>query len=128
MWSFRLFAVEMQVRSDVVEKKKETHTGQKSDSGRYDRFCAFIAAKLDTGYEQRPYRCCHHYSRGKSQQGFLYDNIEVLEKYDENKKPGAVLEQEPKYGTQISPDSAVTIYVNSYKGDDSSDNLGTDFN
>jgi len=61
-------------------------------------------------------------------QGFLYDNIEVLEKYDENKKPGAVLEQEPKYGTQISPDSAVTIYVNSYKGDDSSDNLGTDFN
>ncbi len=48
-------------------------------------------------------------------QGFLYDNIEVLEKYDENKKPGAVLEQEPKYGTQISPDSAVTIYVNSYK-------------
>lgn len=61
-------------------------------------------------------------------QGFLYDNIEVLEKYDENKKPGAVLEQEPKYGTQISPDSAVTIYVNSYKGDDSSDSLGTDFN
>ena len=51
-------------------------------------------------------------------QGFLYDNIEVLEKYDENKKPGAV----------ISPDSAVTIYVNSYKGDDSSDSLGTDFN
>ena len=44
------------------------------------------------------------------------------------KKPGAVLEQEPKYGTQISPDSAVTIYVNSYKGDDSSDSLGTDFN
>ena len=61
-------------------------------------------------------------------QGFLYDNIEVLEKHDENKKPGAVLEQEPKYGTQISPDSAVTIYVNSYKGDDSSDSLGTDFN
>ena len=28
----------MQVRSDVDEKKKETHTGQKSDSGRYDRF------------------------------------------------------------------------------------------
>lgn len=61
-------------------------------------------------------------------QGFLYDNIEVLEKYDEDKKPGAVLEQDPKYGTQISPDSAVTIYINSYKGEDSSDNSGTDFN
>lgn len=30
-------------------------------------------------------------------QGFLYDNIEVLEKYDENKKPGAV----PGAGAEI---------------------------
>ena len=47
-------------------------------------------------------------------QGFLYDNIEVLEKYDEDHDPGVVLEQEPKYGTQISADSAVKIYINSY--------------
>ncbi len=56
-------------------------------------------------------------------QGFLYDNIEVLEKYDEEKESGAVLEQEPKYGTQVSTDTAVKIYINSYKdesGDSSS--------
>lgn len=49
-------------------------------------------------------------------QGFLYDNIEVLEKYDEDHEPGVVLEQEPKYGTQVSADSAVKIYINSYTG------------
>lgn len=49
-------------------------------------------------------------------QGFLYDNIEVLEKYDEDREPGSVLEQEPKYGTQVSAYSAVKIYINSYKG------------
>lgn len=55
-------------------------------------------------------------------QGFLYDNIEVLGKYDEDREPSTVLEQEPKYGTQISADSAVKIYINSYKGSaDSSD-------
>ena len=49
-------------------------------------------------------------------QGFLYDNIEVSEKYDEDHEPGVVLEQEPKYGTQVSADSAVKIYINSYTG------------
>lgn len=49
-------------------------------------------------------------------QGFLYDNIEVLEKYDEDREPGTVLEQEPKYGTQVSPETAVKIYINSYSG------------
>lgn len=54
-------------------------------------------------------------------QGFLYDNIEVLEKYDEDRNPGTVLEQEPKYGGKVSPDTAVKIYINSYKGDENSD-------
>lgn len=57
-------------------------------------------------------------------QGFLYDNIEVAEKYDEDHEPGTVLEQEPKYGTQVSADSAVKIYINSYTG--SSGSSGTD--
>ena len=56
-------------------------------------------------------------------QGFLYDNIEVLEKYDEDREPGTVLEQEPKYGTQVSPQAPVKIYINSYTG--SSDTSGT---
>ncbi len=57
-------------------------------------------------------------------QGFLYDNIEVLEKYDEDHTPGTVLEQEPKYGTQVSTDTPVKIYINSYKGNEESN---TDF-
>lgn len=58
-------------------------------------------------------------------QGFLYDNIEVLEKYDEDHKPGTVLEQEPKYGTRVSADVAVKIYINSYTVTTESDSSGT---
>ena len=58
-------------------------------------------------------------------QGFLYDNIEVLEKYDEDKDPGTVIEQEPKYGTQISAEAPVKIYINSYGGSDSSASSGS---
>ena len=59
-------------------------------------------------------------------QGFLYDNIDVSEKYDEDHEPGTVLEQEPKYGTQVSADSAVKIYINSYTG--SSDSSASETN
>lgn len=52
-------------------------------------------------------------------QGFLYDNIEVLEKYDDESEPGVVLEQTPKYGETVNTDVAVKIYINSYtSGDD----------
>lgn len=54
-------------------------------------------------------------------QGFLYDNIEVLEKYDEDREPGVVLDQTPQFGDTVSPDSKVTIYLNSYEGDGSAD-------
>ncbi len=50
-------------------------------------------------------------------QGFLYDNIEVVEKYDSDALPGIVLEQSPEYGEKISTESKVRIYINSYKGD-----------
>ncbi|MDO4607824.1 MAG: PASTA domain-containing protein [Clostridia bacterium] len=51
-------------------------------------------------------------------QGFLYDNIIVVEKYDSESKPGIVLEQDPVYGEPLSTEGIVHIYVNSYKGDD----------
>lgn len=50
-------------------------------------------------------------------QGFLYDNIEVVEKFDADKEPGMVLEQSPAYGEKITVEAVVRIYVNSYKGD-----------
>ena len=50
-------------------------------------------------------------------QGFIYDNIEVLEKYDDAAEPGVVLDQDPKYGTPVNTDTSVKIYVNSYQGE-----------
>ena len=49
-------------------------------------------------------------------QGFLYSNIDVLEKYDPDKKPGVIIEQEPQKGTSVSTDIGVTIYLNTYEG------------
>ncbi len=49
-------------------------------------------------------------------QGFLYENIEVVEKYDVESKPGIVLQQDPKAGTTASTEILVRIYINSYDG------------
>lgn len=57
-------------------------------------------------------------------QGFLYENIEVLEKYDEESEPGVVLEQFPKYSQSVSADVAVQIYINTYEGEKPMDDLG----
>lgn len=50
-------------------------------------------------------------------QGFLYENIEVVDMYDEDARPGVVLEQTPEYGTVASTEIAVRICINSYEGD-----------
>ncbi len=65
-------------------------------------------------------------------QGFLYDNIEVLEKYDEDSAPGVVIAQEPEHSEKVNTDIGVKIYINSYEGEessednDSSDNSSSD--
>ncbi len=59
-------------------------------------------------------------------QGFLYDNIIVVEKYDSESEPGIVLEQDPAFGEPISTESIVHIYVNSYKGDNFSSSSESD--
>ena len=51
-------------------------------------------------------------------QGFLYENIKVLEKYDEDSEPGTVIEQSPKYGEKVNSEVVVEIYINSYKGEE----------
>lgn len=51
-------------------------------------------------------------------QGFLYENIEVVDMYDSERKPGIVLEQTPEYGSSVSSDIAIRIYVNSYEGEE----------
>ena len=51
-------------------------------------------------------------------QGFLYENIEVVEKYDTDAAPGIVLGQEPEYGGTANAEQIVRIYINSYKGEE----------
>lgn len=50
--------------------------------------------------------------------GFLYENIEVLEKYDENSDPGKILEQTPEFGTKVNAYIVVKIYKNTYEGEE----------
>lgn len=50
--------------------------------------------------------------------GFLYSNIKVLEKYDQESKPGVILEQEPKAGTMVNTEIVVEIYINTFKGEE----------
>lgn len=50
--------------------------------------------------------------------GFLYENIKVLEKYDENSEPGKILEQTPEYSKKVNSDILVSIYKNTYEGED----------
>ncbi len=50
--------------------------------------------------------------------GFLYENIKVLEKYDENSEPGKILEQTPEYSKKVNTDILVSIYKNTYEGED----------
>ena len=51
-------------------------------------------------------------------QGFLYENIEIVEKYDVDAKPGTVVGQDPKHGTKLNTESAIRIYINSYEGNE----------
>ena len=49
--------------------------------------------------------------------GFLYENIEVLEKYDEDYAPGQIIEQYPAAGDTVNAEIGIKIYINTYEGD-----------
>lgn len=51
-------------------------------------------------------------------QGFMYENIEFIDKYDSDALPGVVLEQKPEYGEEVGIETAIEVYVNSYKGEE----------
>lgn len=50
-------------------------------------------------------------------QGFLFENIEVVDMYDSEKQPGVVLEQKPEHGSKVTTESVVRICINSFTGD-----------
>lgn len=58
--------------------------------------------------------------------GFLYESINADgQKYDEAAQPGVVLSQEPGYGTSVSTDISVELFINSYEGEASADSDST---
>ena len=54
--------------------------------------------------------------------GLLYENIEVVEKYDSDKAPATVIDQSPAAGESVTEDSVVRIYINSYEGSSGEEN------
>ncbi len=52
--------------------------------------------------------------------GFLYENIEVVDKYDADSKPDIIIGQEPNSGAEANTESKVRIYYNTYTGDEPS--------
>ena len=48
-------------------------------------------------------------------QGFLYENIEVVEREDPTKESGMVIVQTPEYNEKVTAEAVIRIEVNSYK-------------
>lgn len=51
-------------------------------------------------------------------QGFIYQNIKIIDAYDSDALPGVVLEQTPTYGTKTNTDITVELYINTYDPED----------
>ncbi len=51
-------------------------------------------------------------------QGFLYENIEVAERYDEDARPNVIIGQSPESSSTVNSDVHITIYKNSYTGEE----------
>ncbi len=47
--------------------------------------------------------------------GFLYENIDVIETYDENNKPKTIVGQTPESGESVSTEDKVIIRINTYE-------------
>lgn len=52
------------------------------------------------------------------EKGFAYYNIEVIEKYDEEAEPNAIITQTPEANTVVSTETHIKIYINTYEGEE----------
>lgn len=59
-------------------------------------------------------------------QGFLYENIEVVEREDSTKEPGMVIVQSPEYNEKVTAEAVIRIEVNSYKPEEVVDDSSED--
>lgn len=55
------------------------------------------------------------------QAGFFYSSISVMETYDVSATPEAVVETEPKAGSEVNVMSGIKIFINTYKDESSSE-------
>ncbi len=50
--------------------------------------------------------------------GFPYNSVSIVDKYDESKTPSVIIEVDQKSGAKVSPDARITLYVNTYEGEE----------
>ncbi len=50
--------------------------------------------------------------------GFNYNNIEIVDRWDQNAKPLCIIGTEPEIGQKTNVDSKITMYINTYTGED----------
>ena len=53
--------------------------------------------------------------------GFNYNNIEIIDRWDQNAKPLSIIGTEPEIGKKTNVDSKIVMYINTYTGDDLAD-------
>ncbi len=50
--------------------------------------------------------------------GFSYNNIEIIDRFDQSAKPLSIIGTEPAIGKKTNVDSKITMYINTYTGED----------
>ena len=50
--------------------------------------------------------------------GFSYNNIEIIDRFDQSAKPLSIIGTEPEIGKKTNVDSKITMYINTYTGED----------
>jgi len=50
--------------------------------------------------------------------GFNFNNIEIIDRWDQNAKPLSIIGTEPEIGKKTNVDSKIVMYINTYTGED----------
>lgn len=50
--------------------------------------------------------------------GFPFESIRIVDKYDETSEPEVIIEVDQKTGSKVLPDARITLYYNTYKGEE----------
>ncbi len=50
--------------------------------------------------------------------GFNYNNIEIIDRWDQNAKPLSIIGTEPEIGKKTNVDSKIVMYINTYTGEE----------